>query len=221
MAADPPSIEATVAARYAALAPQASNLSCGGALELADLRPGERVVDLGCGRGRDVQRAARLVAPGGRAVGVDGTPAMLEAARAACPPDLAEATFLASDLAAVQLPDGFADAVISNCAINHAPDKGTVYREIYRLLRPGGRFVVSDVVAERELPPEVRNDPAAWAACYGGAIPEADYLAAIRAAGFADLRVLARTDAYPKGGVEVRSMTIAGRRPPLAAEISR
>jgi SAM-dependent methyltransferase len=118
-----------------------------------------------------------------------------------------------SDLSAIPLPDRSADVVVSNCAINHAPDKGAVYREVFRLLRPGGRFAVSDVVSEDELPESVRNDPAAWAACYGGSVPEADYLAAIAGAGLRDVKVVRRTDPYEKGGVRVLSITVTGRRP--------
>jgi SAM-dependent methyltransferase len=118
-----------------------------------------------------------------------------------------------SPLAPLQLGERTADAVVSNCAINHAPDKAAVFREIHRVLRPGGRFVVSDVVAERELPASVRGDPAAWAACYGGAIPELDYLAAARGAGFQDLDVLHRSEPYDKGGVRVLSLTLRGKRP--------
>jgi SAM-dependent methyltransferase len=105
-----------------------------------------------------------------------------------------------------------ADVVISNCTINHAVDKQAVYSEIHRILRPGGRFVVSDVIAETELPESVRNDPAAWAACYGGAIPEPQYLGAIRGAGFASVEVLQRSEPYEKGGVLVRSLTVRGTR---------
>src|SRR5512134_1724903 len=97
---------------------------------------------------------------------------MLAVARASVPPFLRNACFARSDLASLDLPDQTVDVVISNCTINHAPDKEAVYREIFRILRPGGRFVVADVIAERELPAPVREDPAAWAACYGGAIPE-------------------------------------------------
>jgi SAM-dependent methyltransferase len=101
--------------------------------------------------------------------------------------------------------------VVSNCAINHAPDKAAVYREVARLLAPGGRAVVSDVVSEAVLPDSVRADPAAWAACYGGAIPEADYLAAVEAAGLVEVRVLRRTKPYDKGGVRVHSLTLESR----------
>ncbi len=207
-----PALEAAVAARYQGLAAAPASLSCGPALQLADPRPGERFVDLGCGRGNDLVRAAALVGPEGAVTGVDATPRMVEAARlqvAAIP----GAQVVQGDLAAVPLPDGCADVVISNCAINHARDKAAVYREVARLLAPGGRVVVSDVVSEAPLPASVRDDPAAWAACYGGAIPEADYLAAVAAAGLAEVRVLRRTAPYEKGGVRVLSLTVAAVRP--------
>jgi len=118
----------------------------------------------------------------------------------------------------VPVPAGLADVVVSNCAINHALDKAAVYREVARLLKPGGRVVVSDVVSEAPLPEAIRSDPAAWAACYGGAIPEAEYLAAIEAAGLTALRVLRRTAPYEKGGARVLSLTVEARRPPAAPE---
>ncbi len=201
-----------VAARYGALAGGEGSLSCGGALELASPAPGEAVLDLGCGRGGDLARAAALVGPAGSVVGLDATPRMVEAARERTA-GLPNVRVVRGDLAAAPLPDACADVVVSNCAVNHAPDKAAVYREVRRLLRPGGRMVVSDVVAETELPEAVRNDPAAWAACYGGAIPEADYLAAVRAAGLEDLRVLRRTAPYEKGGVRVLSLTLEARAP--------
>lgn len=212
---DPPApadLARALDARYTALATdRGSSLSCGSVLELAAPRDGETVVDLGCGRGGDVLRAAAAIGERGLAIGVDSNAAMIAAARAPAA-DRHRIRFLLGDLAAVPLPDGRADLVISSCAINHARDKGAVYREIHRLLRPGGRFVVADVVSERALPEEVRADPAAWAACYGGAIPEGDYLAAIAAAGLADVRVLRRSTPYERGGVGVLSITVAGAR---------
>jgi SAM-dependent methyltransferase len=205
-------LQSAVAGRYAALADGCCSLSCGQALDLAAPRPGEVVVDLGCGRGQDVIRAAGRVGASGEAVGVDASEAMLEKARSSLPPFLANARFVRSDLAALDLPAGMADVVISNCTINHAPDKEAVYREIRRILKDGGRFVVSDVVAEDELPASVREDPEAWAACYGGAIPEADYVSAIRRAGFGTVEVMQRTEPYEKGGVMLRSLTLRGTR---------
>jgi arsenite methyltransferase len=198
--------------RYASLADAGCSLSCGDALALAAPAAGEVLVDLGCGRGQDVLAAAGRVGASGQAIGVDRTPAMIDKARAAVPPAVTNVRFLCCDLAALALDDGCADVVISNCTINHAADKLAVYREVFRVLKPGGRFVVSDVIALQPLPEAVRSDPAAWAACYGGAIPEADYLAAIAAAGFFAVEVLRRSDPYEKGGVMVRSLTLRGRR---------
>jgi len=203
----------SVQGRYAGLAGSCCSLSCGEALDLAAPLDGEVLVDLGSGRGGDVVRAAGRVGARGLAVGVDLTDEMLEKARAALPPSLGNARFVKSDLEALALPDAFAHVVISNCTINHARDKAAVYREVFRILRPGGRFVVSDVIAEEELPASVRSDPAAWAACYGGAIPEPEYLAAVAAAGFGSVEVLQRTAPYEKGGVRVRSLTIRGDKP--------
>jgi SAM-dependent methyltransferase len=206
-------LQEAVTARYAGLAPGAGSLSCGRALELAAPGPGEVVVDLGCGRGRDVVRAAALVGPEGGAIGVDASEEMLARARSEASTAAPAARFVCSDLAALDLPDGTATVVVSNCAINHAPDKAAVYREVHRVLRPGGRFVVSDVVSEEPLPEAVRRDPEAWAACYGGAIPEADYLAAIRAAGFGEVEILERSAPYRRGGASVRSLTVRGEKP--------
>jgi SAM-dependent methyltransferase len=206
-----------VAARYGGLATGTGSLSCGGALDLAALRPGERLIDLGCGRGGDLLRAAGLVGPAGQVTGIDATPRMVEAARERTA-GLPQASVLLGDLAAVPLPDGCAEVVVSNCAINHAIDKAAVYREVARLLAPGGRVVVSDIVSEAVLPESVRADPAAWAACYGGAIPEADYLAAIAAAGLTEVRILKRSAPYEKGGVRISSLTIEARAPRSALE---
>ena len=198
-------------ARYGALASQPVSLSCGGALDVAAPRPGETVVDLGCGRGADVLRAADMVGPDGLAIGVDANESMIAVARASAGGS-PRARFVRGDLASVPLPAGRADVVVSDCAVNHAPDKGAVYREIHRLLRPGGRFAISDVVAERPLPESVRRDPAAWAACYGGAIPEAEYLDAMAGAGFSSVRVIRRTAPYERGSVRVLSITVVGTR---------
>jgi arsenite methyltransferase len=207
-----PVLESAVEQRYAGLANSCCSLSCGEALDLAAPTAGEVFVDLGCGRGQDVIRAAGRVGSSGKAIGIDRTQAMIDKAHAAVPPFLANVRFLCCDLAALGVEDASANVVISNCTINHAADKEAVYREIHRILAPGGRFVVSDVIAEQELPESVRNDPEAWAACYGGAIPEPEYLGAVRRAGFAAVEVLHRTEPYVKGGVLVRSLTIRGVR---------
>jgi arsenite methyltransferase len=210
-------ISQAVSARYHGLAAAPASLSCGPALDLAAPAAGERFVDLGCGRGNDLVRAAALVGPTGTVAGIDATDRMVDAARQQTA-TLAQVSVLAGDLVSVPLPDGSADVVVSNCAINHARDKAAVFREIARLLAPGGRMVVSDVVAEATLPDHVRDDPAAWAACYGGAIPEAEYLAAIEAAGLTAIHVHRRTAPYEKGGARVLSLTVEARRPPAAPE---
>lgn len=212
-APSPDDVRGAVRARYAALSSGCGSLSCGSALDRAALAAGETVVDLGCGRGEDLARAAARVGPEGLAIGVDLSAEMLERARRAIPTALANVRLVRSDLAPLELPGDAADVVVSNCTINHAPDKAAVFREIWRVLRPGGRFVVSDVVSEEELPERVRSDPAAWAACYGGAIPEARYVAAARDAGFAGLEVVERSAPYEKAGVQVRSLTLRGRKP--------
>lgn len=214
-------LESAVQKRYTALADGCGSLACGAALDLAAPAEGEVLVDLGSGTGRDVIRAARQVGRNGGAIGIDGTQAMIDKAVAATPTDLANVRFLRGDLAALPLDDASADLVISNCAINHAPDKSAVYREIHRVLRPGGRFVVSDIIAEHTLPESVRHDPEAWAACYGGAIPEDEYLTAIATAGLGKVEILQRTQPYEKGGVMIRSMTIRGYKvPPLGVAAS-
>jgi arsenite methyltransferase len=198
-------IARATAVRYGALSATKESLSCGRALDMAAPRPGG-------GRGGDVARAASQVGPAGSATGVDGSDRMLAAAAEALS-GIPNARVVRSDLSEVALPDRSADVVVSNCAINHAPDKEAVYREVHRILRPGGRFAVSDVVSEEPLPESVRADPAAWAACYGGSIPEAEYLAAISAAGLGDVEVVRRTEPYEKDGVRIRSITVTGRRP--------
>ena len=208
----PINLEFAIQKRYASLADGCGSLACGGALDFAAPSEGEVLVDLGSGRGRDVVRAARMVGPRGKAIGVDRTQAMIDNAVLATPPDLENVSLVCCDLAALAIDSASVDVVVSNCTINHAPDKTAVYREIHRVLRPGGRFVVSDIIAEQALPEAVRNDPEAWAACYGGAIPEDDYLAAIAAAGFSNVEVLQQTKPYEKGGVMIRSMTIRGYR---------
>lgn len=207
-------IKTAVQDRYTGLAACCSPLSCGAALDKAAPARGEVFVDLGCGRGQDVIRAAGRVGSSGEAVGIDISEGMLEKARASVPPFLQNVRFVSSDLEKLDLPDRFAHVLISNCTINHAPDKLAVYREIFRVLRDGGRFVVSDVIAERELPEDVRSDPKAWAACYGGAITEPEYMRAVHEAGFRRVEVLTRSEPYEKGSVMVRSLTIRGFRDP-------
>lgn len=202
-------MQTEIQTRYANEAACCTGLSCGGALELAAPAPGEDLLDIGSGRGMDVLKAARLVGPEGSARGIDFTDAMLAVAEANRRKlRLDNASFLQGDMDALPLEDESVDVVISNCAINHAPDKAAVYREIFRVLKAGGRAVVSDIIAPRPLPAEVVADPDAWAGCYGGAIPRAEYTRAITGAGFGEPEVLELSQPYDKGPVQVQSITV-------------
>jgi SAM-dependent methyltransferase len=166
-------------------------LSCGNPTALAGLRPGETVVDLGCGGGLDVFLAARKVGPTGRAIGVDMTPEMLALARRnAARSGLANVEFHEATIDRLPLPDGSVDCVISNCVINLVPDKSAVFREIARVLKPGGRVALSDIALKRPLPAELASNLMAYVGCVAGAIPIEEYRAGLIAAGFAHVEVI-------------------------------
>ena len=199
--------------RYSAEAADA-NLSCGGNIQYLELKPGESVLDLGCGRGRETLQAARAVGGEGSAWGVDITPGMIEAAQeAAQAVQVKNVAFLLAPMEEIPLPDGSVNAIISNCAINHVADKAAVYREIYRLLKPGGRFVVSDIMTEQPLPSYIKEDPEAIADCFGGAITLKEYDTALAAAGFAAIEILKERH-YPKNGFPMISRTFRSFKPP-------
>jgi SAM-dependent methyltransferase len=167
-----------------------ASLGCGNPTLLADLQPGERVLDLGSGAGLDVLLSARRVAPNGHAFGVDMTDEMLAVARAnQAKAAVANATFLKGTIEQIPLPESSVDVVISNCVINLAADKRAVLREAHRVLRPGGRFAVADMVALAELPAEVKRSLDQWAGCVAGTISIDEYTAALRDAGFGDVDV--------------------------------
>ena len=162
---------------------------------LADLQPGEVVLDLGSGAGLACLLAARKVGPAGRVIGLDMTPEMIKLARRnARKVGATNVEFNYGEIEDMPLPDESVDLIISNCVVNLSPDKEAVFREAYRVLRPGGRMVISDIVLDGELPPPIRESLIAWAACVAGALQEPDYLGKIRAAGFADVQVLSREE---------------------------
>ena len=162
---------------------------CGSPVEMAALKEGEVVIDLGSGGGLDVFKASKLVGQSGLVIGVDATPEMVWRAReTAKKHGFSNVEFRLGEIEHVPVDSNSADVVISNCVINLAPDKGAVFKEAYRILKPGGRLVVSDTIAEENLKVD-RNDLNAWAECIAGALPEREYVALIREAGFADVQV--------------------------------
>ena len=166
-------------------------LSCGNPTAFAHLRPGEVVVDLGCGGGLDVLLAAPKVGPAGRAIGIDMTPEMLDRARRnAARQGLTNVEFHQATIDRLPLPDGSVDCLISNCVINLAPDKGAVFREMFRVLKPGGRVAVSDIALKKPLPAEVSRNVLAYVGCIAGAVLVEEYERALRAAGFGAVQVV-------------------------------
>ncbi|MDQ7840468.1 MAG: arsenite methyltransferase [bacterium] len=169
-----------------------TSLGCGAPIEAAALKPGETVVDLGSGAGLDALLAASLVGPSGRAIGVDMTPEMIAKARAnASRLGAANVEFRLGEIEHLPLPDACADVLVSNCVINLLPDKRPAFSEAFRVLRPGGRLVVSDIVSAAPVPDEFKT-PELWSACLAGALPEADYLGLIAGAGFTSVEVLSK-----------------------------
>jgi len=168
----------------------AASLGCGNPMVVADLRPGERVLDLGSGGGIDVLLSARRVGPTGFAYGVDMTEEMLALARAnAVAAGVANVEFRRGEIEALPLPDAGVDVVISNCVVNLSPDKPAVLAEAFRVLAPGGRFGISDVVAEDWLSPAQRAERGSHVGCIAGALSVTEYLDGLRAAGFVDPEV--------------------------------
>jgi SAM-dependent methyltransferase len=162
-----------------------ASLGCGNPTALAQLNPGETVLDLGSGGGIDVLLSARRVGPAGKAYGLDMTDEMLTLARENQRKSGVEnAEFLKGEIEHIPLPDHSVDVVISNCVINLSGDKDSVLREAFRVLKPGGRFAVSDVVTRGEIPDDVRQNMLLWAGCIAGALEETEYVAKLASAGF-------------------------------------
>jgi ubiquinone/menaquinone biosynthesis C-methylase UbiE len=168
----------------------AASLGCGNPTALAELSPGEVVLDLGSGGGIDVLLSARRVGPEGRAYGLDMTDEMLALAREnQRKAGVTNVEFLKGEIEAIPLPDASVDVIISNCVINLSADKARVFAEAYRVLRPGGRLAVSDIVARREVPAAVRRSMELWTGCIAGALTEAEYRSRLAAAGFGAVEV--------------------------------
>lgn len=206
-----------------------ASLGCGNPTALADLEPGEVVLDLGSGGGIDVLLSARRVGPTGKAYGLDMTDEMLALARTnQRAAGVANVEFLRGEIEHIPLPDASVDVVISNCVINLSLDKDRVFAEAFRVLRPGGRFAVSDIVFQGDLgliPKRILHDAGAWSGCVAGALEEQDYLDRLRRAGFVDAAIEATRihDAAQEGscldvsgipdGVRVVSGSVRARKP--------
>ena len=161
------------------------SLGCGDPVTLASLMPGQAVVDLGSGGGIDCFLAAKKVGPKGKVIGVDMTPAMIEKARANKRKiGVENVEFRLGEIEHLPVADGTVDVIISNCVINLSPDKPQVFREAFRVLKPGGRLAVSDIVTDGPLPDAIKKDLSAWAGCIAGAMDYREYIDAIKAAGF-------------------------------------
>ena len=188
----------------------AASLGCGVPTAVADLHPGETVLDLGSGAGADVLISAQRVAPGGRAIGLDMTDEMLALARAnAAAAGVGNAEFLKGYLEEIPLPDAAVDVVISNCVINLAGDKQQVLRETARVLKPGGRFAVSDVIADEDMDDATRADMQQWTGCIAGALTRAEFEQALAAAGLVDVEITETHRVHASAG----SAIIRARKP--------
>ncbi len=199
--------------RYSELAKSDCCLSCGGALNYADAQPDEICVDLGSGRGTDVIRLAETVGKNGHVFGIDISEGMIEKASGTAERlGITNARFMHSNLEKISLDDNIADLIISNCTINHAADKQAVWNEIYRILKKGGRFVISDIYSTGPVPEEYKNDPVAIAECWAGSVTRAEYLYQLETAGFSTIRVVEESAPYEKGKITVASWTITGKK---------
>lgn len=184
---------------------------CGNPTAIAALEPGQVVLDLGSGGGIDCFLAAKMVGPSGRVIGVDMTPEMIRLARKnAEKVGAPNVEFRLGEIEHLPVADASVDVIISNCVINLSPDKAQVFREAFRVLKPGGRLQVSDIVWTRPVPDDVRGDMEKWAGCIAGALLESEYLDHIRAAGFADVR--SEASEYP-GGRGLASAAVTARKP--------
>lgn len=206
-------IKTAINERYTSLSETSCCLSCGGAINYAKAQAGEICVDLGSGRGNDVIKLADEVGEAGYVYGIDISEGMITKAIANIQKfDVKNAEIIKAELEHLPLKENQVDLIISNCTINHASDKVAVWREVYRILKPGGRFVVSDIYATSPIAEEYRNDPEAIAECWAGAVTRAEYLSMLEIAGFKNICIFEESKPYPKGKAEVASFTISGTK---------
>lgn len=208
--------------RYSGLAQESCCLSCGGAVDHSGAAEGEICADLGSGRGNDVLRLADTVGQNGFVYGIDISEGMLSKARKQAERlGVRNVEFRRSDLEVLPIEDGHVDLIISNCTINHVQDKQKVWNEIHRILKPGGRFVISDIYALQPVPEEYRTDPKAIAECWAGSVTREEYEKQLLEAGFTEVEILEQSSPYEKGAIEVVSWTILGVRPGRSCSCGR
>jgi len=202
--------------RYSDLAETSCCLSCGGAVNHSEAKSNEVCVDLGSGRGTDVIRLAEIVGSGGYVYGIDISEGMIKKSVGTSERlGISNVEFIQSTLEKINLMDNRADLVISNCTINHSSDKQAVWNEIYRILKPGGRFAISDIYSINQIPEEYKNDPTAIAECWAGSVTRNEYLEHLQNAGFSSIKIIEESKPYEKGKVMVASWTLAGIKPKL------
>jgi SAM-dependent methyltransferase len=200
--------------RYSELAETGCCLSCGGALNYSNAAEGDVCADFGSGRGTDALRLAEIVGKDGYVYGLDISEGMIrKAVSTAEKLGVANVEFIHCPLEKTGLPDNKADLVISNCTINHSDDKEAVWKEIYRVLKKGGQFVVSDIYSITPVPQEFRNDPVAISECWAGSVTREEYMGHLQIAGFGPVKVLEESSPYEKGKIMVSSWTITGKKP--------
>ena len=200
--------------RYSLLAESNCCLSCGSAVNFSEPSRGEICVDLGSGRGTDVFRMAEQVGETGFVYGIDISDGMIEKSRKNAEKfNIKNVAFVKSGLEKIDLPGSVADLVISNCTINHATDKQSVWNEIFRILKSGGRFVVSDIYSTSPVPETYKNDPVAISECWAGSVTRGEYMKQLENAGFGSVDVLEESLPYAKGQIKVVSWTLSAKKP--------
>lgn len=199
--------------RYSELSESNCCLSCGGAINFAKPQPGEICMDLGSGRGNDVIRIAEEVGKTGYVYGIDISEGMITKAKANLTKfEVTNAEIIKAELEKLPVENNSIDLIISNCTINHSTDKQSVWNEVYRALKAGGRFVVSDIYATEAIDEKYRNDPAAVAECWAGSVTKDVYLKMLKKAGFNEIEIFEESEPYAKGQANVSSFTFSGRK---------
>jgi len=200
--------------RYTQLAESSCCLSCGGAMNYSNVSKGEVCVDLGSGRGTDVMRLAEAVGKDGSVFGIDISEGMIrKAVNTAKQLGINNVEFMQGPLENINITDNSVNLVISNCTINHSSDKQSVWNEIFRILKPGGRFAVSDIYSSEPVPEKFKSDPVAISECWAGSVTRNEYLAHLHTSGFTSIEIREESAPYEKGKIIVSSWTITGYKP--------